>query len=318
MASTKHKTFKLLEILYNETDINHRLKTNELIDKLSEIGISCDRRSIYDDVELFQSLGIDVKKNVGYYIDSRDLDLTEAKILSDIISSAEFLPTAYSESLVEKLHKRLSPSDRQFVAEQYFTNYMNKPKDNHIIEVVTNTINAIKNKYALEIVYQKNKYEKGTFKHTISPYSLVYNNQKYYVICSEGLSKKLYHYRIDRILSAEKSRYGYMPVSSIGDYESEIDTAEYLIHTYNMYSGELTPIVMTIHRALIEDMEKHFENPKFTNAGNDMHQCEVNANLSDGFYNFILGYGNQIKILEPEFVAEEVKKRALEIANMYE
>lgn len=202
MASTKYKTFKLLEILYNETDMNHRLKTNELIDKLSEIGISCDRRSIYDDVELFQSLGIDVKKDVGYYIDSRDLDLTEAKILSDIISSAEFLPTAYSKSLVEKLHKRLSPSDRQFVAEQYFTNYMNKPKDNHIIEVVTKTINAIKNKYALEIVYQKNKYEEGTFKHTISPYSLVYNNQKYYVICSEGLSKKLYHYRVDRILSA--------------------------------------------------------------------------------------------------------------------
>lgn len=318
MASTKYKTFKLLEILYNETDKNHRLKTNELIDKLSEIGISCDRRSIYDDIELFRELGIDVKKDVGYYIATRELDLTEAKILTDIISSAEFLPISFSEALVDKIQSKLSPFDRRFVSENYFTNYLNKPKDNQIIEVAAIIIDAIKNKNALEIVYQKNKFEKDTKTHIISPYSLVTNNQKYYVICSERKSKILYHYRIDRIIKAKESRYAYTTVNSIGDYENEIDTAEYLIHTYNMYSGELTPVVMTVHHAIIEDMERHFEKPKFSNAGNNMHKCEVNVNLSDGFYNFILGYGEQIKVLEPKEIAEEVKKRAIKIANMYE
>ena len=47
----KIKLIKLLEILRQDSDKDHYIGTSELIDKLDKMGIVCDRRTLYKDIE---------------------------------------------------------------------------------------------------------------------------------------------------------------------------------------------------------------------------------------------------------------------------
>ena len=56
----KQKLFRLLEILMRDTDESHGLSMPEIISKLSEYGITAERKSIYDDIITLGEMGFDV------------------------------------------------------------------------------------------------------------------------------------------------------------------------------------------------------------------------------------------------------------------
>lgn len=56
----KGKLLLLEKILLSETDENHKLTGAELIEKLSAAGISCERKTVYDDIETLALSGLDI------------------------------------------------------------------------------------------------------------------------------------------------------------------------------------------------------------------------------------------------------------------
>ena len=49
--SQKIKLVKLLEILRQQTDVEHQITTSRLVEQLSGEGISCDRRTLARDID---------------------------------------------------------------------------------------------------------------------------------------------------------------------------------------------------------------------------------------------------------------------------
>lgn len=49
--ATRIKLLKIWEILCQETDEEHPMPSTVLIDKLAEVGVSCERKTIYRDIE---------------------------------------------------------------------------------------------------------------------------------------------------------------------------------------------------------------------------------------------------------------------------
>ena len=47
----KLKLVKIWEILSQETDEGHPMGTTAILEKLRELGIECDRRTLYADIE---------------------------------------------------------------------------------------------------------------------------------------------------------------------------------------------------------------------------------------------------------------------------
>ena len=84
-----------------------------------------------------------------------------------------------------------------------------------------------------------------------------------------------------------------------------------------MFAGEEKTVIMKIHKDIISYLLEYFPELDFKPTGSVYIKGKTKVNVSDGFYNFVLGYGEQIQVLEPKEVADEVKKRALKIANMY-
>src|SRR5690554_5457599 len=103
----KIKLLCLLDILKNQTDENHHLTTNELIQKLQEIGISAERKTIYQDIECLNSFGYEVlkerTKRNEYYVVDRPFDIVELRILRDAIQSAKFITERKTKLLVDKI-----------------------------------------------------------------------------------------------------------------------------------------------------------------------------------------------------------------------
>ncbi len=56
----KIKLLKLWEMLSRETDEAHPLTTNEIVKRLEEMGIRCDRRTVTMDIDMLNECGYEV------------------------------------------------------------------------------------------------------------------------------------------------------------------------------------------------------------------------------------------------------------------
>lgn len=83
----KQKLLYILKYFYEETDEEHTLTVNQIIDKLKQNDISAKRRSVYDDIHTLQDLGMDIVMRKGktfeYFLSSRLFETAELKILID-------------------------------------------------------------------------------------------------------------------------------------------------------------------------------------------------------------------------------------------
>ena len=108
MANTKIKLTTLLEFLRQETDMDHPATTNQIIKRMVEQGVSCDRKTLARDVALLNERGYEVMKTrVGhenaYYVEDRDFDVAELKLLIDAVQAASFVTEKKTEALVKKI-----------------------------------------------------------------------------------------------------------------------------------------------------------------------------------------------------------------------
>ena len=61
-ANQKMKQLFLMKILLEQTDENHLLTTDNLIDQLHQYGMTAERKSLYEDINRLIDFGIDVVK----------------------------------------------------------------------------------------------------------------------------------------------------------------------------------------------------------------------------------------------------------------
>ena len=77
----KLKLVKIWEILSQETDEEHPMSTQELLDKLAEMGIPCDRRTVYGDIKALNECGYEIccRRAISneYYVKNRRFSIAE-------------------------------------------------------------------------------------------------------------------------------------------------------------------------------------------------------------------------------------------------
>lgn len=106
----KLRPLYLAKILFERTDEDHSLSTNDLIQILrNEYHIHSHRQTLGSDIELLQEYGMDIQVTRStqkmYNLVSRDLDYAELKLLIDAVESAKFISKKKSTALVEKITK---------------------------------------------------------------------------------------------------------------------------------------------------------------------------------------------------------------------
>lgn len=193
--ATRIKLLKIWEILTHYSSADEPISSMEILAKLEEANIPCDRRTLYSDIELLSDCGYPVKtirkKTNMYYTDSTKFTIIELKAMVDAIERDKNVPISLTKKLVEKLYLNAETEYKNVESVRHKPTYIQKAVDVSLFENLATIEKAIEDKKKLTFeTYSYNlKKEKVSEKNkrTLSP-KLVFSDQgNYYLVCSEKL-----------------------------------------------------------------------------------------------------------------------------------
>lgn len=318
----KQKLLYLQKIMLEKTDENHGLTINEIKDELESYGIKSERKSLYDDIEILQSFGLDIctvrTTTVRYYIGNRDFQIPELKLLVDAIQSSKFITRKKSLELIEKLGRLVSENESsQLRREVYVTNRV-KTVNEHIYYNVDKIHNAISENKKIGFQYFKweldttngNKIVKTARKngeyYRVSPWALCWDDENYYLIAYDSEAEIIKHYRVDkmeRIRLLKDERDG-------SELYKDFNPARYAKSVFSMFGGEECEVKLLVDNNFIGVIVDRFGSDLFI-VKHDEHSFTVNVNvmLSPQFYAWVFGLGGGVRILAPERAIFEFKDK---------
>ena len=195
----------ILEILKEYTDENHRLTQKEMIQLLEKnYGMTCDRRSVRANIDSLKELGYEIAADKGYYLQERDFDDAELRLLIDSVLSAKGVSQSQAKRLITKL---VNQGNRYFQAKvKHIANLPEmRHSDNTVVMKSVEVLNdAIEKKRQVKFIY--NAYN-TSFKlvpkrdepYVVNPYQMVVCNGWYYLIGNTEPHDNVSHYRIDKM-----------------------------------------------------------------------------------------------------------------------
>lgn len=323
-GNQKLKILYLMKILMEETDEKHCLGIREIITELERYGITSERKSIYADLETLSSYGLEIQKvkdkHTKYYVSSRDFELAELKLLVDAIQSARFLTTKKSNELIEKLRKLASKHEGLSLQRQVFV--ANRPKSiNEQIYYSVDTLHeAIAQKKKVRFQYfdytmdkEKSYRKEGNF-YYISPYSLLWDDENYYVIAYYEKYNNFVHYRVDRMSQVEMVDE---PRGALCEGQS-FDVAEYAKKTFSMFGGEDERVEISFHKELVNQVLDRFgAQISLRMVDSDHFSVSCQVKVSATFFSWIAQYGDKVKIESPTEVKDQFVTFLENIVRLY-
>ncbi|MCC8016264.1 MAG: WYL domain-containing protein [Clostridiales bacterium] len=209
MQNSKLKTLLVYKYLLKYSDENNPLTASDLI-KLSQAdGIKAERKSIYSDIEAIRLAGTKVARKEhsgrGYYIASRAFEPPEIRLLIDAVDSAVFITPGKTKSLSERLKSLVSSNQAAALSSGVYRAAVNKCENEDIYNIIDTLDEAIHNnkiakfKYKTRNIDLKNKKSFTLKTFSVSPYALLWNNDKYYLVCNKAGYNNLMNLRLDRI-----------------------------------------------------------------------------------------------------------------------
>ena len=120
----KIKILYLMRIFLEQTDEEHPMSVKELIAYLNSLGISAERKTVYDDIATLRNFGMDIltrrEHPAGFYLASREFELPELRLLVDAVQSSRCITTGKSRQLIRKLESLASVYESRQLRRQGF------------------------------------------------------------------------------------------------------------------------------------------------------------------------------------------------------
>lgn len=318
----KAKLLKVLEILRKESDEKHPISTKTLIEKLLEEGIECERKTLYDDIEVLNECGYEImtikSKTNYYYIEDRDFSTAELKILLDAVEAARFITKKKTEQLSEKIAYMAGKHKAEVLKSNILT--LNGKHTNERIYYNVDTINeAIDGKKQISFKYfdydlsLKRVYRKDGELYTTTPIAMLFSEDNYYLITYSDKYDRLVHYRVDKMDGVEV----------VDQPATKLDTKRFNLQKYGksvfeMYSGKMRNITLLCDVSLIDVIVDRFGQDVIMNKAeeNTFTVC-VPVEVSPTFYSWLFTFGDKMKVLSPMDVVLEVKQKLSTILDVY-
>ncbi len=209
MLTEKAITMCLLEILKEYSDEAHEMTMKEILSKMeSDYMLRPDRRTIYSAVATLMDFGYDISayedNGKGYFLRVRDFEQSEIIMLTDAVYSFPFVSAKYSDELIDKLQKQLSIHQRRKFKNLSVIRSDRKSLNAQVFLNIEKLDNAISQKKQVSFTYlhyglDKKLHPRRTKPYTVNPYSMVYMNEHYYLVCNLVGYPNISLYRIDFI-----------------------------------------------------------------------------------------------------------------------
>ena len=304
----KVKLIKLLELLRQNTDMQHPMTNSQVCAAMDEMGIPCDRRIISQDVTVLNELGYEIMVTMighekAYYVEDRNFSLPELKILIDAVHASSFITEKKSAELIEKI-AALGGTHRAEVLKRNMVCFNTRKHSN---EKILYTIDAIEEailtqKKVIFLYFDLNEngeriYRRGGHHYVVEPIALVFNEDNYYMTCYSSRHDSTSNYRVDRMDGVK--------VIEEPCCEKAIalrdEVAAYTEQAFKMFGGQLEDVVLEFDRSLIGVVyDKFGESVKMMPSGEEKIIASVKVRISPTFWGWLFQLGKDMKIISPQ------------------
>lgn len=318
----KQKLLYLQKIMLEKTDENHGLTANEIKQALEAYGIRTERKSLYDDLKILETFGLDICRTrtttVKYYVGSRDFEVPELKLLVDAIQSSKFITHKKSLSLIKKLEGLVSENEGKQLQRQVYVSNRVKNVNEKIYYNVDTLHNAIACEKQVAFKYCNWEIDFGSEKkiikverkngalYKVSPWALCWDDENYYLVAYDSDAQMIKHYRVDKMESIEIS----------GDERDgrktfeKFDLAGYMKGVFSMFGGEQANVKLSVDNSLIGVIVDRFgSNVIIAKESETSFTVNVDVMLSPQFYAWVFGLDTKVRILSPQKAVDEFNQK---------
>ena len=317
------KLLYLMKILLEKTDEDHPMTIGDLSTALAAYGIKAERKTMYSDLELLSLFGLDIEKqrsrSVGYYIASRQFELPELKLLVDAVSSSRFITEKKSQGLISKLSSLTSEAQAGQLRRQVFVAGRAKSFNElsyYSVDAIHAAINEKKKiafKYFDYDAKMKRIYRKGGTLYQVTPLTLCWDNDKYYLIAYSAEHDELRHYRVDRIGDAST-------LDEPADVFSKkkFNVAGHIKRVFGMYGGETVSATLLFDEALVNNVLDQFGKDAIISAAPDGKVAvRANVSVSPVFLGWVFSFGGRAEITGPDSLIAAMRELVEANAEKY-
>lgn len=313
----KNKLIRIWEILRQDTDRTNTVSTNELVRRLGEEGIAVERKTIYEDIRLLQTMGYPVyvrRSRVNeYYAEDSSFSVAELRLLIDSVQSATFLSSRLSKELTNKV-AALAGSGRAETLRGVttFLSGDHRPDDEVLATVglIQQAIAARRKvgfRYFFMNVDKQRVYRErssGGQEYRFSPYSLVYKDNNYYLVGILDEQDKYLTFRVDRmcdLVILPEARY--LPL-----WAKTHLAADYIKETFSMFAGDSVRATFLCQNTagVIDIVLERFGYSTALTAIDDEHfYFAANVQLSPQFFSWLVGLDGKVILYSPREALDE-------------
>jgi predicted DNA-binding transcriptional regulator YafY len=323
-SKLKLKPFYLMKILMEQTDEQHPMTVNELIEELAKYDITAERKSIYADIDLLIEFGLDIICLKGranqYFIGVRDFELPELKLLVDAVHSSRFITYKKSEELIEKLEKLASIYEAKELHKNVVVSNQIKTVNECIYYNVDEINKAIQLNKQIRFKYfdynldKQIEYRRNGEWYYASPYAFTWDDDNYYVIAYYDRYEDISNFRVDRMEAIETLDLERKVIKD----GVEFDVADYTKKIFRMFSGDSERVKLQFDNSLINVVIDRFGIDVIINKKNDCSfVIEVEVVVTDTFISWLFMFGDKASLISPNRVIETIKERLDSMRKLY-
>ncbi len=309
----------ILDILKEYSDKEHRLLQQDIIDLLeSNYGISCERRAVKNNIVSLQEMGYDIAAEKGYYLKSRDFTDAELRLLIDSIFSSGSITDKEAHQLVKKLEKYSNKYFKAHVSHIHSASSGKNTENQKVMDSIAAIDTAISKGKKISFSYLQygidfKLHPKRDIRYVVSPYQMISNKGKYFLIGNYDAYDDISHYRLDRIVDVEVLAEPRKSMKSIKGLENGLNISEYISEHVYMFSGKSEHIKLRANEYLMDTLIDNFGKDFRVSLGEG---SDIIVDLKcnpDAFFYWVMQYGQYSEVLEPESMRERIKKASYDI-----
>ena len=310
----------ILEILREYTDEDHFLTQQEIVKLLDKnYGMECDRRSVKNNILCLQELGYDISMEKGYRLLSREFDDAELRILIDCVLFSKSISTKHSKVLIEKLRGLASKHFNAKVNHISNLPELRRTENKQTIYSLDAINDAISAKKKISFTY--NNVGMDFRLHPVddririaSPYQVVANNGRFYLICNYDNYNNVIHVRIDKMTDVKVLDDKARPMRELKELSGGLNLPKHMAEHIYMFSGPSVTVKLKAPMSSFPELVDWF-GKDFRIIEKDGEYITIRLSCNETAIRFwALQFGPYVEVLEPEGLRNQIRD---DIEGMY-
>lgn len=209
MSNTRTRLMLVRSYLLERTDERHAVPLRELIAYLECEGIGADPRGVSADLAALKESGLDVCVRRGrtreYYVGKRTFERGELRLLIDMVRANRFLTQPRTNALLQKLASLASRREAALLLSYGGQRLPFSSESETAFAHVERILDALEQRRKISFFYCESPLpeplppRRDEKAYAVSPFLLVYAEERYYLVADHPAHEGLAHYRLDRI-----------------------------------------------------------------------------------------------------------------------